>query len=64
MEVDAAGKVVWECKIAQACQALRRPNGHTLVCSYGGRRIVEVDREGKIVWEKAGDTNVWRARDR
>ncbi len=64
LEVDAAGKVVWECKIAQACQALRRPNGHTLVCSYGGRRIVEVDREGKIVWEKAGDTNVWRARDR
>jgi HEAT repeat protein len=64
VEVDAAGKVVWECRVAQACQALRRPDGRTLVCSYGGRRIVELDRAGKIVWERACDTNVWRARSR
>ena len=64
LEVDAAGRIVWECKVAQACQALRRPNGRTLICSYGGRRIVEVDRAGKVVWEKACDTNVSRTHDR
>src|SRR5439155_4194726 len=43
VETDAAGKVVWECKVPSAVHALRRPNGRTLICSYKGRRLVEVD---------------------
>jgi hypothetical protein len=34
VETDAAGKVVWQCKVAGAVHALRRPNGRTLICSY------------------------------
>lgn len=64
VETDTSGKIVWECKVPGAVQALRRPNGRTLICSYEGQRLVEVDRSGKIVWEKACGSQVWRARER
>jgi hypothetical protein len=63
LEIDAAGKVVWEHVLANACYASRLPNGNTLVVS-NSKGLVEVDRSGKTVWEKAMPTAVWRAHRR
>jgi hypothetical protein len=64
LEVDAAGKIVRECKVPSAVYATRQPDGRTFVCSYNGRRVVELDRAGQVVGEKAGSSNVWRTRSR
>jgi hypothetical protein len=61
VELDAAGKVVWECKVPGASYAVRRSDGRTLVCCFSTQRVVEVDRAGKVVWEKAVGTSPWRA---
>jgi outer membrane protein assembly factor BamB len=61
VELDASGKVVWECKVPGASYAVRRPDGRTLVCCFATQRVVEVDRAGKIIWEKAVGTSPWRA---
>jgi hypothetical protein len=47
LEIDAAGKTLWECSVAGASHATRLPNGHTLITSMTNRRVVEVDREGR-----------------
>jgi hypothetical protein len=52
---------VWECQVQGASYALRLPTGQTMVCSFGGQRVVHVSRDGKIVWEKAVPTSPWRA---
>ena len=52
-EFDAAGKVVWEGNIPNARVVSRLHNGNTLVCGHNGdHRVAEVDRTGRIVWEK------------
>jgi outer membrane protein assembly factor BamB len=51
LEVDAAGKVLWSASVPGACGVARLPNGHTLVAA--DRRVVELDRAGARVWEKA-----------
>jgi outer membrane protein assembly factor BamB len=53
LEMDAAGKVVWQCSVPGASHATRLPNGHTLVASMVNRRVVEVDVAGKTVWERS-----------
>ena len=50
LEVDAAGKVVWEGNVRGACGVSKLPNGRVLVA--GPQRVVELDRGGKVVWEK------------
>ena len=50
LEVDAAGKVVWEANVPTACGVARLPNGHTLVAANG--KVVELDAAGKAVWER------------
>jgi hypothetical protein len=35
-----------------AQQSLRLRNGNTVVVSVSGKRLVEVDRAGKVRWEK------------
>ncbi len=50
LEVDAAGKIVWQGNVPGACGVTRLPGGNTLVAT--SLRIVELDRAGKIVWEK------------
>lgn len=60
-EVDARGKVLWECKVAGASYARRLPNGRTMICCFGGQRIVHVNREGTVVWEKKVGSSPWRA---
>jgi HEAT repeat protein len=49
VEIDAAGKVIWQCKQNSAMSATRLRNGHTLIASAEGRCLVEVDRAGKEV---------------
>jgi hypothetical protein len=59
IEVDAeTGEVVWrftgdEQSIVWPRDSDRLPNGHTLVTDSLGFRVVEVDREGEVVWEHA-----------
>jgi hypothetical protein len=61
LELDATGKVSWKCQVQGASYALRLPNGNTMVCSFGGRRVVEVNRAGTVVWETKVGTSPWRA---
>jgi hypothetical protein len=51
-EIDATGRVLWECSIPGAAHATRLPNGHTLVASMMHRRVVEVDSRGNEVWKQ------------
>jgi hypothetical protein len=64
IELDASGKVVWECAVAGATHATRLPNGHTLVASMMNRRVVEVDREGKTVKETPTEGRPWKVHRR
>ena len=54
---DAAGKVVWERPSPESTAdnrsfcCLRNAAGHTLISLTVGNHIIEVDAEGKIVWE-------------
>ena len=52
VEIDAAGKIHWECAVNKATGATRLANGNTLVASCDGRFAVEVNRAGKEVWKK------------
>src|SRR5262249_44529992 len=63
VEVDAAGKVVWEHTQAGACYASRLANGHTLIVSNSAG-LVEVDRAGRTAWQLAVPTSLWRAHRR
>jgi len=63
LEVDSQGKTVWECNLGGACYATRLPNGSTLVVS-NATGLNEVDRNGKVVAEKAMKTSLWRVHRR
>ena len=45
----------------QPIVATRLPNGNTLVTCMNQMRAVELDRQGKPVWEFRQDTRVTRA---
>jgi hypothetical protein len=64
LEIDAAGKTLWQCSVPGASHAIRLPNGHTLVASMTNRRVVEVDREGKTIKEMTTDGRPWRVHRR
>jgi outer membrane protein assembly factor BamB len=63
LEVDAAGKTLWEYTQPGACYASRLPNGNTLVVSNTSG-LYEVDAMGKTVWRQQMATSVWRAHRR
>jgi hypothetical protein len=50
VEIDAAGKRVWEANVNSAVFPFRLRNGNTLVPSADGNRVVELNRDGKEVW--------------
>ena len=61
VEMDTEGKIVWKVTnedfegspLADPCGAQRLPNGNTVITSYGakdGIRLLEIDRDKKIVW--------------
>jgi hypothetical protein len=49
VEIDTAGKVLWECALPSPVFATRLRNGHTLVSCFESRCLVEVDHRGKEV---------------
>ena len=56
-EYDTQGKVVWERQSPESTLdnrtfcCLRNASGHTLISLTVGNHIIEVDAEGRIVWE-------------
>src|SRR5438132_1120426 len=67
VELDPAGKVVWQVTnddlgaplFRDPCGAQRLPNGNTVIASYGmsgkGVKLFEVTREKKVVWTWSSD---------
>jgi hypothetical protein len=55
-EYQPDGKIVWETKTPNwPFTAIRLPDGHTLInCTYGNMSI-EVDADGKTVWQAGND---------
>jgi HEAT repeat protein len=62
VEIDTAGKIVWQVSMPSAGTATRLANGNTLIASDAAQRVVEVDRAGNIVWEHKDGNRPWRAR--
>jgi len=56
-EIDADGKVLWECAgVTNVFEAIRLPGGNTLVSCGTQKRVIEVSPKGAVVWElKAED---------
>jgi hypothetical protein len=52
LEIDAAGKVLWECTVVTPAHATRLANGHTLVASSTANKVVELDAAGKLVSQR------------
>lgn len=51
-EYDRAGKTVWEYpNVTNVFEALRLPNGNTLIGCGTDKRVIEVSPDKKIVWE-------------
>jgi hypothetical protein len=53
-ELDPAGKQLWTLNLPGAAWGSidKLPNGRYLVCLYGAGKVVEVDRNGKVFWER------------
>jgi len=64
VEYDAEGKKILEVDAPRVATAMGLPNHHILVASHQGRRVYELDRAGKIVWEHKCPSQVYRARRR
>lgn len=79
VEVDPAGKIVWQLTNADLpgpllrdpCGAQRLPNGHTVITSYAAGdqnvKLLEVTRDKKVVWtlerEKKGGIHEFQILD-
>lgn len=50
-EFDATGKMVWEYKMSGPHDAIRLPNGNTLIGGGLSKKVVEVTPEGQIAWQ-------------
>ncbi len=53
-EVTPEKKVVWEVgkPIVQSAESVQRlPNGHTVIADNGRMKVIEIDRDKKLVWE-------------
>jgi hypothetical protein len=62
VEYNAEGKIVWEYPIKGRVYGARKlKNGNTFICAGGGKRILEVSPEKKVLWEvskKVPDTEI------
>jgi hypothetical protein len=51
VEIDAAGKIVWQCNVPEPMSVARLPNGNTLVASYNADCVVrEINQAKQEVW--------------
>lgn len=48
---ELTGKQVWSANVTRPSCVQRLPNGNTLVTSYQSRKVVELDRTGKVISE-------------
>jgi outer membrane protein assembly factor BamB len=62
IEIDAEGKVLWECASPDPTTATRLPNGNTLVSCNDLNCVAEYDRAGKEVWKLKRDGHVFCVR--
>jgi hypothetical protein len=62
VEVDANGKVYWECSAQTPAFATRLRNGNTLIACTEGRCVIEVDRSGQELWKQATIGRPFRVR--
>ena len=62
IEIDAAGKLLWEWATQTPSSATRLPNGNTLVTSMDGKAVIEVDRAGNEVWKIKTEARPFRVR--
>lgn len=53
VELDGAGKILWEINQPSPVFATRLRNGNTLISCFEGRSLVEVTRDGKEVQKQA-----------
>jgi hypothetical protein len=60
-EYDASGTLVWEAKADQPVAAVRLPSGNTLVTGFTTHAAVEIDPQGKEVWNYRTTSRVTRA---
>ncbi|HZQ36136.1 MAG TPA: hypothetical protein VFD32_09405, partial [Dehalococcoidia bacterium] len=49
VEIDANGKIHWQCDCQNAVFAARLRNGNTLVSNFEAKLLIEFDRNGKEV---------------
>lgn len=55
-EYTPKGAVVWEVKTPNMpFTAIRLPDGHTLIACTHGNLVIEVDQDGKTVWQVTND---------
>jgi outer membrane protein assembly factor BamB len=51
LELDAAGKILWQLDTPELMSAVRLPNGNTVVGADADHCVIEYDRAGKEVWK-------------
>ena len=61
VEYDGQGKAVRELTVERPIAAVRLANGNTLATSMSQNRALELDRNGKEVWQYKTDERVTRA---
>ncbi|HMF10976.1 MAG TPA: HEAT repeat domain-containing protein, partial [Gemmataceae bacterium] len=65
VEYDRNGRKVWEANVgAGAVSAARMANGNTVVCLSEGRKVVEVNRAGKVIRELRTEGRPWHVERR
>jgi hypothetical protein len=64
IECDGEGKFVTEYAVQNPNSAVRLANGNTLVAGQSQSRVVELDRDGNVVWEYKDNIRATRARRR
>jgi outer membrane protein assembly factor BamB len=62
IEIDGAGKLLWECAATDPMSSYRLPNGNTLIACAGAKTVIEVDRNGKGVSELKLERGVYCVR--
>ena len=55
IEVNPAGKIVWQAPLpGKGYEAIRLPEGNTLVSTGGDARVIELSPDGRIVFAAGG----------
>src|SRR5262249_40413903 len=61
---DPADKLLFQVEVQGVTTASWLANGNVLAASCNNRKVVELDRAGRVVWAYQSEQNVFRARRR